>query len=353
MAYSLTAVIIGIIFIIVLIATGIGGVYEGISGRSEESEEEAGGETAEEEESETAEETEEGGGGGKESAQEEKESVEGAEDEAASAFDIDFESITAVDNESCSIVVTDLEPKSWGYTVTIQLENKTEDQILEFNMESSVNGLYNNDSEGWFSEDVIAGITVVESVQIDTTEFLSEYGIEDLAQIGLDEITDIGLIFDVYDEEDYQDVAEETVHIYPLGAENAEVFEREPADTDLLLIDNDLITVTAVGSTYESEGGEFQVNLFIENKTEEELGLWIRECSVNGESCSGYLWPAYLPAGTCMYTGIEWSGSKLDELEISDPESQIESVDIVLNMYNYDNYITVDEDVSFDPRVLE
>ena len=55
-----------------------------------------------------------------------------------------------------------------------------------------------------------------------------------------------------------------------------------------------------------------------------------------------------------MYTGIEWSESSLDELEISEPKSQIESVDIVLNISNYgDNYITVDEDASFDPRVLE
>lgn len=87
---------------------------------------------------------------------------------------------------------------------------------------------------------------------------------------------------------------------------------------------------------------------------EEELDLWIRTCEVNGESCSGYLWPSRLPAETCMYTGIEWSESSLDELEISEPKSQIESVDIVLNISNYgDNYITVDEDASFDPQVLE
>ncbi|MBR6473275.1 MAG: hypothetical protein IKS99_06105, partial [Firmicutes bacterium] len=95
-----------------------------------------------------------------EQAEEATDSGEAAsESEAASEPEEEapeFEEITVVDNDECTIKITGLDPDGfWGYTLDTYLENKSEDKTYMFSVISaSVNGV---ESDPFFATEVAAG----------------------------------------------------------------------------------------------------------------------------------------------------------------------------------------------------
>ncbi len=134
--------------------------------------------------------------------------------------EISFEQLVVADNEECAISITSIEPDNmWGYTLKVLLENKSADKIYMFSVESaSVNGVQ---SDPFFASEVASGKKANEDISFaDST--LNENGIK--------EYTDIELTFRVYDTDDWtaDEVAYETVHVYPYGEDKATAFVREP-----------------------------------------------------------------------------------------------------------------------------
>ena len=160
----------------------------------------------------------------------EEASEEASEEEGDGAFAGEQ---TVVDNDACKIVVTGLDPEGlWGYDVDVYLENKSEDVKYTYTLEyAAVNGL---EMMTFMSEEVAAGKKANSNFTLDT---------DDLEEAGLtvDDVTDITLNFRVYDSDDWSadDAANETVHIYPNGKSEAVKYEREPQDTDIVLMDDD------------------------------------------------------------------------------------------------------------------
>ena len=126
--------------------------------------------------------------------------------------EISFEEITVVDNEQCTIKITGIEPDNmWGYTLNAYLENKSEDKTYMFSVQNaSVNGLQ---TDPLFATTVAAGKKSNEEINFS----------EDLSSYGLTDFTDIQLTFRVYDNDDWMadDVALQTVHVYPYGEDKA------------------------------------------------------------------------------------------------------------------------------------
>ncbi|MCD8189358.1 MAG: hypothetical protein LUD78_03935 [Clostridiales bacterium] len=220
--------------------------------------------------------------------------VENEDEETATADEqqeATFEELVVVENDECVIKLTGIDPDNlWGYTLNAELENKSSDKTYMFSVESaSVNGVA---SDPLFASEVAAGKKANEEISFSDST-LEENGIVDY--------TDIELTFRVYNSDDWNedDVAYETVHVYPYGEENAVAFEREAQDTDTVLVDTDDVTVIVTGYEYDDIWG-YTVNLYLENNTETEVMFSVDDASVNGYMIDPF-YADSVPAGRCTF----------------------------------------------------
>lgn len=263
------------------------------------------------------------GGETSEPSAEHEEQLQSSE-EAQMQKEIVFEEMTAVDNEACSVVLTGLEPDNlWGYTVNALLENKTSDKTYMFSLESaSIDGVQCSDL---FASEVAAGKKSNEDISLSDSE-LKENGVTDFS--------DIELSFRVYDSDDWSAdaVARETIHIYPYGEENAVVFEREAQPEDVVLVDNEDITMILTGYE-EDEIWGYTANLFLVNKTDKNIMFSVDDTSINGYMVATYF-ASTVYAGKCEFTSISWYDSELEENGITD----VEEIEMNVRVYDEDNW---------------
>ncbi|MCD7809603.1 MAG: hypothetical protein LUH02_09685 [Erysipelotrichaceae bacterium] len=256
----------------------------------------------------------------------------------ASDNEITFTELTVVDNDDCSIVINGIDEDGfWGYTLTAELENKSEDVTYMFSVESaSVNGVM---SDPLFASEVAAGKKSNEEIS-----FISDTTLE---ENGIDEFTDIELTFRVYDSDDWEEaVANETVHVYPYGEDKATTFTRESQDTDNVLVDNDEVTVIVIGYDPDDTWG-YGVNLYLVNKTDTEVMFSVDDASINGYMIDPF-YATTVSAGKCAFSTISWYDTDLEDNGIED----IEEIEFKLTAYddeNYEDYYVDGQSVTLNP----
>lgn len=247
---------------------------------------------------------------------------------------VDFEEQTILDNEECSITITSIDPDNiWGYTLTAHFENKSAENTYLFSIDDAyINGVEN---DPYFAIEVTPG----KNANCDITfPSLESYGISDF--------TDIEMHFIVFDSDNWDAdyVADETVHIYPNGEENATTFTREAQDTDVVLVDNEYVTATIIDAGYDPDyPAEYGVTVFLQNHTDTEIMFSIDGVSVNGTMNDPY-WAASIAAGNAGFSTISWY-----DLE-SDGITDVSEIEFTFSAYDYDSWDDyADELIVFNP----
>jgi len=186
-------------------------------------------------------------------------------------------------------------------------------------LNSAVNGV---ESDPGFATEVAAGKKANKNI-----DFTNNYNIGDFS--------DIEICFRVYDTNDWlaDNVALDTIHIYPYGEENAITFVREPQDSDNIIADNDYITIIVTGIEPDGIWG-YTVNLFLVNKSDTEIMFSVDEASINGYMIDPFYATSVMP-NKCKFSSMSWSNSSLEENGISEVAE--------IEFYNYDK-----ENKSFD-----
>lgn len=247
-----------------------------------------------------------------------------AEEDAIDDGEIEFEELTVIDNNECVINITGIEPDNmWGYTVTVYLENKSTEKNYTFLVESAaVDGVQ---TDPFFTAEVSAGKKSNEEI-IFSDEILQENGIT--------EFTDIELSFRVYDSEnwDANSIVDKTIHIYPFGEENSSVFERKALDSDNIIVDNDLATVTIIGYSNDDDLG-YSVKFFLENKTDKALIFNANEVSINGYMIDPF-WAIEIMPKKFAFSSMTWFSEELESNGISN----IENIEFMLSANDYDTW---------------
>ena len=102
--------------------------------------------------------------------------------------------------------------------------------------------------------------------------------------------------------------------MYPLGEDGAEGTDkqsapsaRKPAETDIVLIDNDDCSIIVTGFDPENSWG-YAVRLYLRNKTEEDLIFSTENTSVNGIMCEPF-WAEIVTAGHSAFSTILWDNA--------------------------------------------
>lgn len=249
----------------------------------------------------------------------EKEEKEGNGND--NAPDITFTEQVVIDNEMCTIKITDIDPDDvFGYALKVYLENKTDKKLMFAVEEASINGV---EADPYFASEVEAGKK--ENTSVDFSDELDE-------TIGY--YSDIYMSFRVYDSEDWEadDVANVSVHVYPYGEDKAVVYERESKDSDIVLMDNEYVSVIVTGYEVDEIWG-YTVNYYLVNKTDKELMIATEDESVNGYMMEAY-YATSLPAGFKAFSRMYWDEETFAENGVTD----VEEIEYNLHIYYVDEF---------------
>ena len=245
-----------------------------------------------------------------------------------------FQPFTAVDNAKCRINVTGIDPDNlFGYTVKLQLKNKSLTQTLFFTTEEcTVNGV---EWDPWLYTEVEPGRT--ESVEM-------SFSGEPYRKL-IPEITDIELIFKVTDtDNDDAEAANARVHIYPIGRDNAKRHVHELQPPEKLAFDNDQFVCIVQYLDPEGFYGN-TLRLYMENKTDRRVVFSAADATVNGIAVD-LLWAHSVYAGHIALDGVVLDDNDLTQNGIT----EIESIEFVMNVYDYGSTtLLFSQRISYNP----
>ena len=223
-----------------------------------------------------------------------------------------------IDNELCRIQAVSLEKGEYYYVLHLSVENRTEKELKFYAGDVYVNRVECCD---WDCE-VPAGET--------SEEELTLYRVEEYAGVTeLLDITELYLPLEIYDErEAWLDIFEvswegywpepifqQIIYYYPQGEEQYVPFTYERQPDDIVVVDNEELTLLIIGDVYNEDGG-YEIKLFLENHTDKRVWYEIEELALNGFLCQPfYEWECDLYPGTGTYGTIEYFDNWKDETE--------------------------------------
>ena len=264
------------------------------------------------------------------------------EEEAESL--VPFEETAVMDNDICSITITDLQPNGSGtFSLFTQFTNKSSG-AYDFFVRAAVN---NVQCSTWFRSTEFTNVLKLAAGEEAEPEVdLSDYM---LSENGIGDYTDIELTFSVCEEGNWMEtVYEETLHLYPYGEDKAVTYMREGQPSDNVIIDNDYVTITVTG--YDAvDTSNYNINLFLDNKTDDKINLYVGKVTLNGTEASAFMGDgtgAILYPGKCTYSVIGLFGTALEEAG----SDNVEEIQFQLMAYanSFDNEI-INETITLNP----
>lgn len=231
-----------------------------------------------------------------------------------------------VDNDDCTFTIKSVDPNgSWGFTLNVFCENKT-DKTLMFSWDKvSVMGFM---VDPFWGTEVAAGKKANESIS---------FSYDALDTIGMNAVDDITFTLRVSDSEDWSadPILVEENAIYPTGKSIQDISypARVTSDTEVLLYDNDQFCVIVLSS--ETSDGDFLMRYYLENKTGHEIMFSMDEVSVNGYMADP-LWGTSVAAGKKLYTTACFYESLLTDNGIEG----VEEIEFTLRVSNADSWDT-------------
>lgn len=245
---------------------------------------------------------------------------------------VDFQEQVIIDNDYCTVTLKEVDEDGlWGYDWKLNLVNKT-DKTLMFGMENvSVNGVM---ADPFWASEVAAGKEANETVTW-MSATLEENSLESSA------ITQVEFTLNVYDSDDWtaDRYVEQEFTIYPKGEEAATTVEHVASDTDVVLIDNDQVTMTVTGFDPNGFYG-FEMKLTIVNKTSQNIMVAANNVSIDGVMCDPF-WADSIAANKTANETISWMDTTLEEAGLS--KDTISSIEFPVTISDDDTYDTIME----------
>lgn len=234
-----------------------------------------------------------------------------------------FEPCTLIDNENVLFKISSVSFDSiWGYALKVQIENRTDKDLMFSLHDVSVNGFM---CDPFFAATVTAGMKANKEISFST---------DSLEEIGIQKPTQVEFKLKVYDSNDWtqDDVLSEVFTIYPLGENAATEHIRQSQESDIILFDNEHCTMIITGFDPDSVWG-YSAMVYLVNKTDTSLMFSVGDASVNGFMCSPYF-AKTVTAGKQCITAISWSDTVLEENEIT----QVETLTLPIRVYDPENW---------------
>ena len=254
-----------------------------------------------------------------------EEASEYSEESEAYEETVEVVDVTLIENDDCSIKVTSVVPDyEFGYKLGLSMTNNSGVTLYFTTDKMAIDNL---EIAGYFGEKVEPGKTMDGEIV---------FRKESCAMAENLKYSDILLSLKVYDYDDEKEIyAEDIVHIYPDGEENAKVYKRDYRRNDRVLINSNGLKLTLIN--FDKDEYYAFANVYLENNSEEEVAFSCKDVSVNGYMISTNFYVTLLP-GTSGYAKISWANSALAENNID----RVRNVGITIYarpVSSYDNIV--------------
>lgn len=231
-----------------------------------------------------------------------------------------FSPTVLIDNEYCLVEAIGVKEDSRynfglskGFELQLRLQNKTADKTINFSCNDEyVNGIKYSDLDFSLYASVAPGKKDIQSMFISSSTIVYNE---------IDLVSDIELSIRGYDSDTYDDYFEEVVNIYPYGKDKATHYTRPYHETDIVLLDNEYVTVIATefGEYSNLLVDSYAMRFFAVNKTNKEVSFSFDDVSVNGYMANPLCYTT-IKAGMCDFSAMAFSNSYLEDLEITTVE---------------------------------
>lgn len=242
------------------------------------------------------------------------------------------EPVVIIEDEHLTLTVNDAySDEESGYVIKTVVENKSETQYCYSIDSCSVNGV---SVDAMFFAEVGPGKKAVEKIEFDDT-YLKAMGIGDYTDIELE----ISVQKDVLEEP----VATKTANYYPQGKDKAVKFERQAQATDKVLVDNEYVSITAVGTRHDEDYEATELLLYIVNKCDKDISVDARSVSVNDIMIEPY-YSETVAAGKVRCSAVLFDDYELEEKEIE----KIEKIEMEISGYGEMDYLEIFEKIDLE-----
>lgn len=242
--------------------------------------------------------------------------------------------IVLLDNEYCKVEAIGFKENSSyilglveGFSLQLRMHNKTPDKNIHISSDDiHINGINYSDWLYFNVNNTIApGKTDIENLFLSSSTIIYNE---------IDFVRDIELDLRVYDSDTYDDLCEETVNIYPYGKEKAIPYERGYHENDIVLLDNEYITLIATEfGEINSLADYYVMRFFIANKTDKKVSININNVSINGYMADT-LFYASVNANKSNFDALMFANSYLEDLAIT----TVEEIEFTVTVKEYSNY---------------
>lgn len=228
-----------------------------------------------------------------------------------------------LDDEYCTVILTGFDPEdSMGYAMGLYVLSKTDRALRVAMNDVSVNGVMLDPY--WGSTLAPRKLVLLDAIWTQ----------EDLKACQIRDLTKIEFTFAVSDLDDWLNTLSSTpAVVYPLGQDAAQDHVHTLTDADTVLVDSEQLSVVVTGMEYNDLDG-FCAELYIFNKTDEDLQLFVNSANLNGIDIVTF-WGQDVPAGKQAYSQIVWWSYELENNGIT----KVESVGLELAAYTEDDWL--------------
>jgi hypothetical protein len=251
----------------------------------------------------------------------------GTETPDADAEEISIEEQVLYDANDIKITATGLEDGWMGTELKLLIENNSSQNITVQARNANVNG-YMVDT--MLSADVAAGKKANDSLTFETSG-LNECGIESIATMEF--------YFHIFDSESWDDILD--TDVISIDTFIAESYTQTVDDSGEVLVDSNGVKVVAKGLSADGSFWGPGVILYIENNSEQDITVQVRDVSVNGFMVDSTM-SEDVVVGKKAISAVQFFSSDLEENSITD----ITDVELYFHIFDLDSWETIfDSDV--------
>ena len=255
------------------------------------------------------------------------EEAESSDNSSAPSSEVTIEEQVLYDENSIKITALGMEDGLFGTELKLLLENNSDKSITVQARNANVNGFM---VSTMMSVDIAAGKKANDSLTFETS------GLKDC---GIESIATMELFFHIFDTESWDTIVD--TDVITINTSIASTYTQAVDDSGEILVEEGGVKIVGKGLSDDDSVWGPGVILYIENNSEKDVTVQVRDVSINGFMVDSSM-STDIVAGKKAMSAVQFFSTDLEENAITD----ITDVELYFHIFNLESWDTIfDSDV--------
>lgn len=255
------------------------------------------------------------------------EEAESSDNSSAPSSEVTIEEQVLYDENSIKITALGMEDGLFGTELKLLLENNSDKSITVQARNANVNGFM---VSTMMSVDIAAGKKANDSLTFETS------GLKDC---GIESIATMEFFFHIFDTESWDTIVD--TDVITINTSIASTYTQAVDDSGEILVEEGGVKIVGKGLSDDDSVWGPGVILYIENNSEKDVTVQVRDVSINGFMVDSSM-STDIVAGKKAMSAVQFFSTDLEENAITD----ITDVELYFHIFNLESWDTIfDSDV--------